>query len=216
MKVKELNALKTKRAQLNVFDSYRAVAECLFAQHLAINNGYVFGPEQYRQWLLYRMYMNRVAVVVSNMKIYYCDRIIAAMDKQIANNEKRAYYRVKMATHLKHYLKLDVYEEKQAYHEKMIPLMITYRGSDFAEAFYIEASVRNFIMQNADVLICDGITYVEVNDFARLCLLCNFEDFEVVKDIMGEAGYKKAVKQLYKVLMNCAGKINGKAVLKLQ
>lgn len=216
MKRKKLNALRAKRDELNAFDAWRAVAECLFVRNLAANNGNVFGREQYRQWLIYSAYLNKVAIVVNHMKLYYCDRIIADLDKQIANNEKRAYYRVKMATHLKHYLKLDVYEEKRAYHEKMIPLMITYRGSDFAEAFYIEASVRNFIMQNANVLICDGITYVEVNDFARLCLLGNFEDFEVVKNTLGEAGYKKAVKQLYKVLMNCAGKINGKVVLKLQ
>ena len=214
MKRKELNALKAKRDELNAFAAWRAVAECLFVRNLAANNGNVFGLQQYRQWIIYKMYLDQVNILVCEMQKYYIQRILNAVQKQIANLNKKAYYRAKMATHLKHYRKLDVYEEKQAYLNKMLPLMITYRGSDFAQAFFIKAAVMDFIELNADVLTNEGIRYVEVNDFARFCL----HDFEGLRNtvLVGEAGYKRAVKYLHNLLMNCAGKINGKAVLKLQ
>lgn len=213
MKRKELNALRAKRDELNAFDAWRAVAECLFVRSLAANNGNVFGLQQYRQWIIYRMYLNQVNILVCQMQKYYIQRILNAVQKQIANLNKKAYYTAKMATHLRHYVKLATYEEKQAYLNKMMPLMITYRGSDFAQAFFIKAAVMDFIELNANVLICEGITYVEVNDFVRFCL----NDFEGLKNTgLGEAGYKRAVKYLHNLLMNCSGKINGKTVLKLQ
>ena len=214
MKRKELNALRAKRDELNAFDAWRAVAECLFVRSLAANNGNVFGLQQYRQWIVYRMYLNQVNILVCQMQKYYIQRILNAVQKQIANLNKKAYYKAKMATHLKHYRKLTTHEEKQAYLNKMLPLMITYRGSDFAQAFFIKAAVMDFIELNADVLINEGIRYVEVNDFVRFCL----HDFEGLKNtvLVGEAGYKRAVKYLHDLLMNCSGKINGKAILKLQ
>lgn len=214
MKRRELNALRAKRDELDVFDAWRAVAECLFVRSLAANNGNVFGREQFRQWIIYRMYLDKVNILVCQMQKYYSQRILNAVQKQIANLNKKAYYRAKMATHLRYYRKLTTHEEKQAYLNKMLPLMITYRGSDFAQAFFIKAAVTDFIELNANVLINEGIRYVEVNDFVRFCL----HDFEGLKNtvLVGEAGYKKAVKYLHNLLMNCATKINGKAVLKLQ
>ena len=212
MKRKELEALRAKRDELNVFDAWRAVAECLFVRNLAANNGNVFGLQQYRQWIIYRMYLNQVNILVCQMQKYYIQRILNAVQKQIANLNKKAYYRAKMYTHLRYYRKLTTYEEKQAYLNKMLPLMITYRGSDFAQAFFIGAAVRDNIYLNANLLACEGITYVEVNDFVRLSL----DDFECLKNEMGEEWYRKAVKLLHNITTSVATKVNGKAVLKLQ
>lgn len=212
MKRKELNALKAKRDELNAFAAWRAVAECLFVRSLAANNGNVFGREQFRQWIIYSRYLDKVNILVCEMQKYYCQRIIAAQEKQIANIDKHVYYKVKMCTHLKHYVKLTTHEEKQAYLNKMLPLMITYRGSDFAQAFFIGAAVRDFIYLNADVLINEGIRYVEVNDFVRFCL----NDMEGLKNKMGEEWYRKAVKLIHSITTSVATKVNGKAVLKLQ
>lgn len=197
MKRKELNALRAKRDALNVFDAYRAVAECLFAQHLAINNGYVFGLEQYRQWLLYRRYMSGTAIVVYNMQRYYTERILAAMEKQIANMEKSIYYKIKMATHICHYMKLTC-EGKKAYLDKMIPLMITYRGSDFAMAFINNVMVCHNIEVSCGELHDNGINAdnVPANLFARFCRY-GLEDF---RRNYGEREYRKAIKNTFKSL----------------
>lgn len=212
MKRKELNALRAKRDELNAFDAWRAVAECLFVRSLAANNGNVFGREQYRQWIIYSRYLDKVNILVCEMQKYYCQRIIEAQEKQLANINKHVYYKVKMCTHLRHYVKLATYEEKQAYLKKMLPLMITYRGSDFAQAFFIGAAVRDFIYLNANVLACDGITYVGVKNFVSFCL----NDMECLKNEIGEAGYRKAVKLLHNITTSVATKVNGKTVLKLQ
>lgn len=212
MKRRELNALRAKRDQLKVFDAWRAVAECLFVRSLAANNGNVFGLQQYRQWIIYRRYLNQVNIIVCEMQKYYCQRIISAQEKQLANIDKHIYYKVKMATHLRHYVKLATYEEKQAYLNKMMPLLITYRGVDFAQAFFIGAAVRDFIYLNADVLINEGIKFVEVNDFVKF----NLSDLEGLKNSMGEVWYRKVVKLIHRILTSVATKVKGKDVLKLQ
>lgn len=212
MKRKELNALRAKRDELNAFEAWRAVAECLFVRSLAVNNGNVFGREQYKQWIIYHNYLNRVNILVCEMQKYYCQRIIAAQEKQIANINKHVYYKVKMCTHLRHYVKLATHKEKQAYLNKMMPMLITYRGVDFAQAFFIGAAVRDLIYLNANVLACEGISYVEVKDFVRFCL----NDFEGLKNTIGEAGYRRAVKQFHDVLMKASYKVKGKDVLRLQ
>ncbi|QMC04571.1 hypothetical protein HVZ88_25405 (plasmid) [Escherichia coli] len=212
MKRKELNALRAKRDELNAFAAWRAVAECLFVRSLAANNGNVFGREQFRQWLIYSRYLDKVNILVCEMQKYYCQRIIAAQEKQLANIDKHVYYKVKMYTHLRHYVKLATYEEKQAYLNKMMPLMITYRGVDFAQAFFIGAAVRDVIYLNADVLINEGIKFVEVNDFVKF----NLSDLEGLKNSMGEAWYRKAVKLIHSILTSVATKVKGKTVLKLQ
>lgn len=212
MKRRELEALRAKRDELNVFDAWRAVAECLFVRSLAVNNGNVFGPQQYRQWLIYRNYLNEVNILVCEMQKYYCQRIIDAQEKQLANINKHVYYKRKMYTHLKHYVKLATYEEKQAYLNKMMPLMITYRGVDFTQAFFIGAAARDLIYLNANTLACEGINYVEVNDFVRYCL----DDLEGLKNSMGEAWYRKAAKLMHSILTGVATKVNGKEVLRLQ
>lgn len=197
MKRRELEALKTKRDQLDVFDAYRAVAECLFAQHLAINNGYVFGPEQYRQWLLYSSYMNKIALVVCNMRRYYTERIIAAMEKQVANLERSLYYKIKLRTHVVHFLKLNN-KERMVYIDKMLPLMITYRGSDFAEAFVNDVNVWINIINSKDELRDNGINAdnVPAHLLARFCRF-GLEDF---REARGEREYRKAVKNTFKLL----------------
>lgn len=212
MKRRELEALRAKRDELNAFAAWRAVAECLFVRSLAVNNGNVFGPQQFRQWLIYSSYLDKVHIIVCEIQKYYCQRIIDAQEKQLANIDKHVYYKVKMVTHLRHYMKLTTYEEKQAYLNKMMPLMITYRGVDFAQAFFIGAAVRDFIYLNAGVLINEGIKFVEVNDFVKF----NLSDLEGLKNSMGEVWYRKAVKLIYSILTSVATKVNGKAVLKLQ
>lgn len=212
MKRRELEALRAKRDELNAFAAWRAVAECLFVRSLAANNGNVFGLQQYRQWIIYRRYLNQVNILVCEMQKYYCQRIIDAQEKQLANIDKHVYYKVKMCTHLRHYVKLTTYEEKQAYLNKIMPMLITYRGVDFAQAFFIGAAVRDFIYLNANALACEGINYVEVNDFVRL----NLDDLEGLKNSMGEVWYRKAVKLIYSILTSVATKVKGKDVLKLQ
>lgn len=212
MKRRELNALRAKRDELNAFDAWRAVAECLFVRNLAINNGNVFGPQQFRQWLIYSSYLDKVNILVCEIQKYYCQRIIAAQEKQIANINKHVYYKVKMCTHLRHYMKLNTYEEKQAYLNKMMPMLITYRGIDFAEAFFVGAAVRDFINLNANALACEGISYVEVKDFVRFSL----SDLEGLKNTVGEAWYRKAIKLLHSILTSVATKVKGKEVLRLQ
>lgn len=212
MKRRELEALRAKRDELNAFAAWRAVAECLFVRSLAANNGNVFGLQQYRQWIIYRRYLNQVNILVCEMQKYYCQRIIDAQEKQLANIDKHVYYKVKMCTHLRHYMKLTTYEEKQAYLNKIMPMLITYRGVDFAQAFFIGAAVRDFIYLNANALACEGINYVEVNDFVRL----NLDDLEGLKNSMGEVWYRKAVKLIYSILTSVATKVKGKDVLKLQ
>lgn len=212
MKRRELEALRAKRDELNAFAAWRAVAECLFVRSLAVNNGNVFGPQQFRQWLIYSSYLDKVHIFVCEIQKYYCQRIIDAQEKQLANIDKHVYYKVKMATHLRHYMKLTTYEEKQAYLNKMMPLLITYRGVDFAQAFFIGAAVRDFIYLNAGVLINEGIKFVEVNDFVKF----NLSDLEGLKNRMGEVWYRKAVKLIYSILTSVATKVKGKDVLKLQ
>lgn len=212
MKRRELEALRAKRDELNAFAAWRAVAECLFVRSLAVNNGNVFGPQQFRQWLIYSSYLDKVHIIVCEIQKYYCQRIIDAQEKQLANIDKHVYYKVKMATHLRHYMKLTTYEEKQAYLNKMMPLLITYRGVDFAQAFFIGAAVRDFIYLNAGVLINEGIKFVEVNDFVKF----NLSDLEGLKNRMGEVWYRKAVKLIYSILTSVATKVKGKDVLKLQ
>lgn len=212
MKRRELEALRAKRDELNAFAAWRAVAECLFVRSLAVNNGNVFGPQQFRQWLIYSSYLDKVHIIVCEIQKYYCQRIIDAQEKQLANIDKHVYYKVKMATHLRHYMKLTTYEEKQAYLNKIMPMLITYRGIDFAEAFFVGAAVRDFINLNANALACEGISHVEVKDFVRFSL----SDLEGLKNTVGEAWYRKAVKLIYSILTSVATKVNGKAVLKLQ
>lgn len=212
MKRRELEALRAKRDELNAFAAWRAVAECLFVRSLAVNNGNVFGPQQFRQWLIYSSYLDKVHIIVCEIQKYYCQRIIDAQEKQLANIDKHVYYKVKMATHLRHYMKLTTYEEKQAYLNKIMPMLITYRGIDFAEAFFVGAAVRDFINLNANALACEGINYVEVKDFVRFSL----SDLEGLKNTVGEAWYRKAVKLIHSILTSVATKVNGKDVLKLQ
>lgn len=212
MKRKELEALRAKRDELNAFNAWRAVAECLFVRSLAVNNGNVFGPQQFRQWLIYSSYLDKVHIIVCEIQKYYCQRIIEAQEKQLANIDKHVYYKVKMATHLRHYMKLTTYEEKQAYLNKIMPMLITYRGIDFAEAFFVGAAVRDFINLNANALACEGISYVEVNDFVRFSL----PDLEGLKNSVGEMWYRKAVKLIHSILTSVATKIKGKNVLRLQ
>lgn len=212
MKRRELEALRAKRDELNAFAAWRAVAECLFVRSLAVNNGNVFGPQQFRQWLIYSSYLDKVHIIVCEIQKYYCQRIIDAQEKQLANIDKHVYYKVKMATHLRHYMKLTTYEEKQAYLNKIMPMLITYRGVDFAQAFFIGAAVRDFIYLNAGVLINEGIKFVEVNDFVKF----NLSDLEGLKNRMGEVWYRKAVKLIYSILTSVATKVKGKNVLRLQ